>query len=243
MDSQWALEVMHKAPYITVSFIDKDGKPFSIELCGGLHVERTGDIGLFKIISEQGIAAGIRRIEAVTGMGAVKYVQQGDKQLNTLASQLKAKRDEVADRVNQMADKTRDLEKQLERLQQKLASSQAKDLVNNIQDINGQKVLIASLQGMDGKALRTLSDDMKSKISDGVVILASVDGDKIAVTASVAKDLTSKVKAGDIIKHVTEQLGGKGGGKPDFAQGGASDVAGLPNVLNALPTWLGEKLA
>ena len=228
---------------LSMGTIDKDGKPFSIELCGGLHVERTGDIGLFKIISEQGIAAGIRRIEAVTGMGAVKYVQQGDKQLNTLASQLKAKRDEVADRVNQMADKTRDLEKQLERLQQKLASSQAKDLVNNIQDINGQKVLIASLQGMDGKALRTLSDDMKSKISDGVVILASVDGDKIAVTASVAKDLTSKVKAGDIIKHVTEQLGGKGGGKPDFAQGGASDVAGLPNVLNALPTWLGEKLA
>lgn len=124
---------------LSMGTVDKDGKPFSIELCGGLHVQRTGDIGLFKIVSEQGIAAGIRRIEAVTGMGAVKYVQQGEKQLNQLASQLKAKRDEIADRVNQLTDKTRDLEKQLERLQQKLASSQAKDLINNVQDIKGQK--------------------------------------------------------------------------------------------------------
>ena len=210
---------------LSMGTIDKDGKPFSIELCGGLHVQRTGDIGLFKIVSEQGIAAGIRRIEAVTGMGAVKYVQQGEKQLNQLASQLKAKRDEIADRVNQMTDKTRDLEKQLERLQQKLASSQAKDLINNVQDINGQKVLIASLPGMDGKALRTIADDMKSKLHDGIVVLAGVADDKIALTASVGKDLTSKIKAGDIIKHLSEQLGGKGGGKPDFAQGGATDVA------------------
>ena len=222
--------------------VDKDGKPFSIELCGGLHVQRTGDIGLFKIISEQGIAAGIRRIEAVTGMGAVKYVQQGEKQLNTLASQLKAKRQDIAERVSQMNDKTRELEKQLERLQQKLASSQAKDLINNVQDINGQKVLIATLQGMDGKALRTLSDDMKSKLADGIVVLASVDDDKIAMTASVGKALTGHIKAGDIIKHLAEQLGGKGGGKPDFAQGGATDVAGLPKVMDDLPNWIGQKL-
>ena len=228
---------------LSMGTVDKDGKPFSIELCGGLHVQRTGDIGLFKIVSEQGIAAGIRRIEAVTGMGAVKYVQQGEKQLNQLASQLKAKRDEIADRVNQLTDKTRDLEKQLERLQQKLASSQAKDLINNVQDIKGQKVLIASLQGMDGKALRTIADDMKSKLHDGIVVLAGVADDKIALTASVGKDLTSKIKAGDIIKHLSEQLGGKGGGKPDFAQGGATDVAGLPGVLAALPNWLAERLA
>lgn len=228
---------------LSMGTIDKDGKPFSIELCGGLHVQRTGDIGLFKIVSEQGIAAGIRRIEAVTGMGALKYVQQGEKQLNQLAGQLKAKREEIADRVSQMTDKTRDLEKQLERLQQKLASSQAKDLMNNVQDINGHKVLIAQLAGMDGKALRTLSDDMKSKLADGIVVLASVADDKIAMTASVGKDLTGKIKAGDIIKHLSEQLGGKGGGKPDFAQGGATDVAGLPTALAALPTWIGEKLA
>ena len=227
---------------LSMGSVDKDGKPFSIELCGGLHVQRTGDIGLFKIISEQGIAAGIRRIEAVTGMGAVKYVQQGEKQLNTLASQLKAKRQDIAERVSQMNDKTRELEKQLERLQQKLASSQAKDLINNVQDINGQKVLIASLTGMDGKALRTLSDDMKSKLSDGIVVLASVADDKIAMTASVGKALTGHIKAGDIIKHLAEQLGGKGGGKPDFAQGGATDVAGLPKVMDDLPNWIGQKL-
>ena len=227
---------------LSMGSVDKDGKPFSIELCGGLHVQRTGDIGLFKIISEQGIAAGIRRIEAVTGMGAVKYVQQGEKQLNTLASQLKAKRQDIAERVSQMNDKTRELEKQLERLQQKLASSQAKDLINNMQDINGQKVLIATLQGMDGKALRTLSDDMKSKLADGIVVLASVADDKIAMTASVGKALTGHIKAGDIIKHLAEQLGGKGGGKPDFAQGGATDVAGLPKVMDDLPNWIGQKL-
>lgn len=230
---------------LSMGTIDKNGKPFSIELCGGLHVERTGDIGLFKIVSEQGIAAGIRRIEAVTGMGAVKYVQQGDKQLNQLASQLKAKRDEVAERVNQMTDKTRDLEKQLERLQQKLASSQAKDLMGNVQEIGGKKVLIASLQGMDGKALRTIADDMKSKLSDGIVVLVSTyiqeDEEKIAMTASVGKALTAQVKAGDIIKLLAENLGGKGGGKPDFAQGGASDINKLAGEMAKLPTWLGEK--
>lgn len=228
---------------LSMGTVDKDGKPFSIELCGGLHVQRTGDIGLFKIVSEQGIAAGIRRIEAVTGMGALKYVQQGEKQLNTLAGQLKAKREEIADRVNQMTDKTRELEKQLERLQQKLASSQAKDLMSNVHDIHGQQVLIAQLSGMDGKALRTLSDDMKSKLANGIVVLASVADDKIAMTASVGKALTGNVKAGDIIKHLSEQLGGKGGGKPDFAQGGATDVAGLATALAALPNWIGEKLA
>lgn len=227
---------------LSMGTVDKHGKPFSIELCGGLHVQRTGDIGLFKIVSEQGIAAGIRRIEAVTGMGALKYVQQGDKQLTQLATQLKAKRPEVAERVSQLADKTRDLEKQLERLQQKLASAQAKDLMDNIQEIGGTKVLIATLAGMDGKALRGLSDDMKSKLHDGIVILAGTHEDKVAITASVAKALTSRVKAGDIIKHLTEQLGGKGGGKPDFAQGGASDVAGLPTVIEALPSWLTAQL-
>lgn len=228
---------------LSMGTTDSEGRPFSIELCGGLHVQRTGDIGLFKIISEQGIAAGVRRIEAMTGMGAVKYVQQGEQQLSELASQLKAKRPEIAERVSQLADKTRDLEKQLERLQQKLASAQAKTLLDDVQTLNGHAVLVAQVSDMDGKALRTLSDDVKSRLPHAVIVLASVHDDKIAVTASVDKGLTNQVKAGDIIKHVTEQLGGKGGGKPDFAQGGASDIAGLPAVLAALPTWLGEKLS
>lgn len=228
---------------LSMGTTDSEGRPFSIELCGGLHVQRTGDIGLFKIISEQGIAAGVRRIEAMTGMGAVKYVQQGEQQLSELASQLKAKRPEIAERVSQLADKTRDLEKQLERLQQKLASAQAKTLLDDVQTLNGHAVLVAQVSDMDGRALRTLSDDVKSRLPHAVIVLSSVHDDKIAVTASVDKGLTNQVKAGDIIKHVTEQLGGKGGGKPDFAQGGASDVAGLPAVLAALPTWLGEKLS
>lgn len=228
---------------LSMGTTDSEGRPFSIELCGGLHVQRTGDIGLFKIISEQGIAAGVRRIEAVTGMGAVKYVQQGEQQLSELASQLKAKRPEIAERVSQLADKTHDLEKQLERLQQKLASAQAKTLLDDVQTLNGHAVLVAQVSDMDGRALRTLSDDVKSRLPHAVTVLASVHDDKIAVTASVDKGLTNQVKAGDIIKHVTEQLGGKGGGKPDFAQGGASDIAGLPAVLAALPTWLGEKLS
>jgi len=231
---------------LSMGTTDKDGKPFSIELCGGLHVTRTGDIGLFKIVSEQGISAGVRRIEAVTGMGAVHYVQQGDKQLNQLANQFKAKRHEIAQRVAQLSDKNRHLEKQIERLNQKLASLHANSLTDNLKDIHGQKVLIATVNGMDNKTLRTLSDDMKSKLADGVVILASVytvDGeDKIAMTASVGKHLTGKIKAGDIIKHLSENLGGKGGGKPDFAQGGATDVANLPKLMTGLTDWIGEKL-
>ncbi|WP_394261368.1 alanine--tRNA ligase [Moraxella boevrei] len=228
---------------LSMGTIDKDGRPFSIELCGGIHVKQTGDIGLFKIISEQGISAGVRRIEAVTGMGALKYVQQGEKTLSHLANQFKAKRHEISDRVAQLNDKNRDLEKQLERLNQKMASLQAKSLSDNVQTIHGEKVLIATMNGLDGKGLRSVADDMKSKLPDGVVVLSSVHEDKIAITASVGKNLTDKVKAGDIIKDVCEKLGGKGGGKPDFAQGGATDVANLDTALSEIKDVIGEKLA
>lgn len=228
---------------LSMGTIDKDGRQFSIELCGGIHVKQTGDIGLFKIISEQGISAGVRRIEAVTGMGALKYVQQGEKTLSHLANQFKAKRHEISDRVAQLNDKNRDLEKQLERLNQKMASLQAKSLSDHVQTIHGEKVLIATMNGLDGKALRALFDDMKSKLPDGVVVLSSVHEDKIAITASVGKNLTEKVKAGDIIKDVCEKLGGKGGGKPDFAQGGATDVANLATVMTNLQDWIATKLA
>jgi alanyl-tRNA synthetase len=223
--------------------IDGNNQPFSIELCGGLHVQRTGDIGLFKITGESGIAAGIRRIEALTGMGAVKYVQQNDQQLATLAGQLKVKRPQVAARVQTMADKQRDLEKQLERLQQKLASSQAADLLNEVQTIKDTPVLVSTLSGIDGKSIRPLMDDIKSKLPDAIIVLVGDKDEQLALAASVAKSMTAQIKAGDIIRHLAGELGGKGGGKPDYAQGGAPKSGNTRAVLEALPAWIEAKLS
>ncbi len=222
--------------------VDGKSQPFSIELCGGLHVQRTGDIGLLKITSEAGIAAGIRRIEAVTGMGAIKYIQQNDQQLGQLASQLKAKRPEVVARVQSMADKQRELEKQLERLEQKLASLQAADLISEVQTIAGVPVLISTLAGVDGKSIRPLMDDIKSKLPDSIIVLVGDKDGQLALSASVAKSLTARIKAGDIIRHLAGELGGKGGGKPDYAQGGAPKAANTAAVINALPAWVAEQL-
>jgi alanyl-tRNA synthetase len=223
----------------------KDGVevPFSIELCGGLHVQRSGDIGLFKIISESGIAAGIRRIEAVTGMGAVKYVQQGDQQLNTMAAQLKVKRPEIAERVQLMATKQRELEKEIERLSQKLASSQAASLVDDVQTLAGQPVLVSHVTGIDGKAIRGLMDDIKSKLPESIVVLVGEKDGQLALAASVAKPLTARIKAGDIIRHLAGELGGKGGGKPDYAQGGAPKSDNFAQVIAALPAWIESQLS
>ncbi|WP_019672640.1 alanine--tRNA ligase [Psychrobacter lutiphocae] len=218
-------------------------KPFSIELCGGLHVKRTGDIGLFKITSESGIAAGIRRIEALTGMGALRYVQQADSQLTTLANQLKAKRPEVAERVQSMADKQRELEKEIERLNQKIASAQAASLIDDVQLIADKKVLIAQVAGIDGKAIRGLMDDMKSKLQDTIIVLIGEKGEQLALAASVSKSLTGDIKAGDIIRYLATELGGKGGGKPDYAQGGAPNSDKLATVVAQLPSWLESLLA
>ena len=226
----------------TDSIVDGQRQPFSIELCGGLHVQRTGDIGLLKITSESGIAAGIRRIEAVTGMNAIKNIQQSEQQLSELASQLKVKRPEVAQRVRTMADKQRDLEKQLERLEQKIASAQAANLLDDVQTIAGTPVLISTLSGVDGKSIRTLMDDIKSKLPDSVIVLIGDKDEQLALAASVAKSVTAKVKAGDIIRHLAGELGGKGGGKPDYAQGGAPKAANTSAVINALPAWIAEQL-
>ncbi|MBH0086355.1 alanine--tRNA ligase [Psychrobacter sp. SCQQ22] len=226
----------------TDSIVDGQRKPFSIELCGGLHVQRTGDIGLLKITSESGIAAGIRRIEAVTGMNAVKNIQQSEQQLSELASQLKVKRPEVAQRVRTMADKQRDLEKQLERLQQKIASAQAANLLDDVQTIAGTPVLISMLSGVDGKSIRTLMDDIKSKLPDSVIVLVGDKDDQLALAASVAKSVIAKVKAGDIIRHLAGELGGKGGGKPDYAQGGAPKSGNSAAVIDALPAWIADQL-
>ncbi len=226
----------------TDSIVDGQRQPFSIELCGGLHVQRTGDIGLLKITSESGIAAGIRRIEAVTGMNAIKNIQQSEQQLSELASQLKVKRPEVAQRVRTMADKQRELEKQLERLEQKIASAQAANLLDDVQTIAGTPVLISTLSGVDGKSIRTLMDDIKSKLPDSVIVLIGDKDEQLALAASVAKSVTAKVKAGDIIRHLAGELGGKGGGKPDYAQGGAPKAANSSAVINALPAWIAEQL-
>ena len=198
---------------------------------------------MLKITSESGIAAGIRRIEAVTGMNAVKNIQQSEQQLSELASQLKVKRPDVAQRVRTMADKQRDLEKQLERLQQKIASAQAANLLDDVQTIAGTPVIISMLSGVDGKSIRTLMDDIKSKLPDSVIVLIGDKDDQLALAASVAKSLTAKVKAGDIIRHLASELGGKGGGKPDYAQGGAPKAANTSAVVSALPTWIETQLS
>ncbi len=223
--------------------VDGQRKPFSIELCGGLHVQRTGDIGVLKITSESGIAAGIRRIEAVTGMNAIKNMQQSEQQLSELASQLKVKRPEVAQRVRTMADKQRELEKQLERLEQKIASAQAANLLDDVQTIAGTPVLISTLSGVDGKSVRTLMDDVKSKLPYSVIVLIGDNDGQLALAASVDKSVTDRVKAGDIIRHLAGELGGKGGGKPDYAQGGAPKSNNSASVIAALPAWIAEKLA
>lgn len=226
----------------TDSIVDGQRKPFSIELCGGLHVQRTGDIGVLKITSESGIAAGIRRIEAVTGMNAIKNIQQSEQQLSELASHLKVKRPNVAQRVRTMSDKQRDLEKQLERLQQKMASAQAASLLDDVQTIAGTPVLISTLSGIDGKSIRTLMDDIKSKLPDSVIVLIGDKDQQLALAASVAKSVTAKVKAGDIIRHLASELGGKGGGKPDYAQGGAPKSGNSAAVIATLPAWMADQL-
>jgi len=194
-------------------------KNFSIELCGGIHVKRTGDIGLFKITSEGGVAAGVRRIEAVTGTKAVEVAQKADRDINTINGLLKAQKDQTLEKVEALVDTASSLQKQIEQLNQKLASLQAGELLSQVQSIAGRATLITTVENMDAKALRNLHDGVKSKLDNAVIVLAGVEGDKVSLIASVAKDFTASIKAGDIIKHLATELGGKGGGKPDLAQG------------------------
>ncbi|SPX85096.1 alanine--tRNA ligase [Moraxella ovis] len=220
-----------------------DKMPFSIELCGGLHVVHTGDIGLFKIVAESGIAAGVRRIEALTGMGAIRYVQQGESILGNLATNFKAKRGEIETRVTSLSERSRELEKQLEKSEQKLASYQAASLLSSaIKLDNGVNLLVTKADGIDGKAIRGLMDTAKSRLDNAVIVLVGETND-LALAASVAKGLTDKVKAGDIIRHLAAELSGKGGGKPDYAQGGAEKSDKLGAVLSALKANLSDTLA
>ncbi|MGM7310538.1 alanine--tRNA ligase, partial [Acinetobacter baumannii] len=194
-----------------------DEKNFSIELCGGIHVKRTGDIGLFKITSEGGVAAGVRRIEAVTGTKALEVVQKADHDIQYINSLLKAQKDQTVERVQANVELVSALQKQIEQLNQKLANFQAADMIDQVQTIAGRHTLITTVQGVDAKALRNLHDSVKSKLENAVIVLAGVEGDKVSLLASVASQYTANLKAGDIIKHLATELGGKGGGKPDLA--------------------------
>ncbi|MEN5172585.1 alanine--tRNA ligase [Acinetobacter higginsii] len=215
-------------------------KNFSIELCGGIHVKRTGDIGLFKITSEGGVAAGVRRIEAVTGAKALEVVQKAETDIQIINGLLKAQKDQTVEKVEAIVETASSLQKQIEQLNQKLASFQAAELLDQVKEIAGRQTLITSVKGLDAKSLRNLHDSVKSKLEDAVIILAGVEGDKVSLIASVAKQYAATLKAGDIIKHLAQELGGKGGGKPDLAQGGAPLNEKFDQVIAALPAWLAQ---
>ncbi|MGD7037364.1 alanine--tRNA ligase [Methylotuvimicrobium buryatense] len=215
---------------------------FSTELCGGTHVDRAGDIGLFKIIGETGVAAGVRRIEAVTGNVALDWIDSRDKALAIIAGCLKSAPEKAADKVEQLLEKNKQLEKELERLKSKLASSAGGELSSQAVDIEGVKVLAVKIDDSDPKALRDMLDQLRNKLGSSAVVLATVKDDKVSLIAGVSKDLVSKIKAGDLVNVVATQVGGKGGGRPDMAQAGGNNPAALPEALNSVAQWVREQL-
>ena len=215
---------------------------FSVELCGGTHVTRTGDIGLFKITSEAGIASGVRRIEAVTGEHALEVVQTQQATLSSLSALLKTDSQNVLDRVVSLQNQTKELEKALNSAKQKLASQQGADMLSNAVEINGVKVLIANLEGVEAKSLRSMMDDIKNRIGEGIVVLGVANDAKVNLIAGVTKNLTSKVKAGELVNFVASQVGGKGGGRPDMAQAGGDQPENLGQALDSVNAWLQDKL-
>ena len=214
----------------------------SRELCGGTHVSRTGDIGVFKITSESGVAAGVRRVEATTGEGALKLIQQQQSLINLVASELKAPAQELPAKIGQLLDNVKSLEKELARLKSKLASSQGDDLAGQAENIKGVNVLAATLEGADANTLRETMDKLKDKLKSAAIVLASVNEGKVSLCAGVTSDLLSKLKAGELVNHVAGQVGGKGGGKPDMAMAGGTDPSQLPKALNSVNAWVSEKL-
>ncbi|MNM70106.1 Alanine--tRNA ligase [compost metagenome] len=207
------------------------GGDFSVELCGGIHAKRTGDISLFKIISEGGVASGVRRIEAVTGAAALAYLNAAEEQVKEAAQLVKGNRDNLIDKLSAVLERNRQLEKQLEQLQAKAASAAGDDLSNAAVEVKGAKVLAARLDGQDGKALLALVDQLKNKLGHAVILLGSEHEGKVVLVAGVTKDLSSQLKAGDLMKQAAAAVGGKGGGRPDMAQGGGVDVAALDQAL------------
>ena len=215
---------------------------FSTELCGGTHVRRTGDIGLFKIVSEGGVAAGVRRIEAVTGSGALDYMRNTESRLDQIAGLVRGSRDDAARKVEQLQSRIKGLEKELEQLRGKLARGESVDLASQAKEVKGIKVVAARLDGTDAKGLREAVDRLKDKLAPAAIVLAAVDDNKVTLIAGVTKDLTDRLHAGDLVNQVATRVGGKGGGRPDLAQAGGTDPAGLDAALNAVPGWVGERL-
>jgi alanyl-tRNA synthetase len=215
---------------------------FSVELCGGTHVERTGDIGVFKITSESGIASGVRRIEAVTGKGALEWIDARARALAELSGLLRSQPDQAAVRVEQLLKRNRDLEKELAAAKQALITGQATDHSANVTEIDGIKVLATRMDGADAKTLREAVDRFKDRLQSAVVVLGSVDAGKVRLAAGVTKNNTGRIRAGDLIKPVAEKVGGKGGGRPDFAQAGGSKPEALDEALGAVPGWVAEQL-
>ncbi len=215
----------------------------SRELCGGTHVARTGDIGAFKILSEAGVAAGVRRVEATTGTGVLVYLGETEKSLGRIAALVKATPGEAAERVNQLMESARALEKELERLKSKLASAQGDDLLGQAVDVGGIRVLAAQLDGLDAKALRETADKLRDKLKSCALVLGTVADGKVSLIAAVTPDVTGRIKAGELVNAVAQQVGGKGGGKPDMAMAGGSDPAALPGALASVRAWVESRLA
>jgi alanyl-tRNA synthetase len=215
---------------------------FSTELCGGTHVRRTGDIGLFRILSESGVAAGIRRIEATTGDTAVDLTQDEHRRLSHIAAEIKAQPNEVEQRIAQILEHARNLEKELARLKSKSAASQGQELAGSAKDVGGVKVLSAALDGADAKILRETLDQLKDRLKSAAIVLASAADGKVALIAGVTPDLTGRLKAGDLVNFVARQVGGKGGGKPEMAQAGGTDAAALPHALASVDGWVKQQL-
>jgi alanyl-tRNA synthetase len=216
---------------------------FSTELCGGTHVKRAGDIGLFHIVSESGVAAGIRRIEAVTGQGALDYFERVDTTLSDIAQLVHGSREDVAAKVRDALERVRTLERENRGLKDKLALGQGTDLAAGAVDVAGAKVLATKVPGADAGALRAAVDQLKSRLGSAVVVLGSVESDsKVLLVAGVTADLTGRIKAGELIGAVAAQLGGKGGGRADFAQAGGSQPAALDAALNSVTSWVRSRL-
>ncbi|MGL5697527.1 MAG: alanine--tRNA ligase, partial [Plesiomonas shigelloides] len=215
---------------------------FSVELCGGTHAARTGDIGLFRITSEGGVAAGVRRIEAVTGERAIAFTERQQDQLDEAAGLVKSDAFSVAEKVRGLLDRSKQLEKELQQLKDKLAAQESADLVHNAIEVKGKKLLVSLLKNGDAKALRTMVDDLKNQLGSGIVVLGLAQDDKVSLIAGVTKDLVGQVKAGELVSMLAAQVGGKGGGRPDMAQAGGSDAAALPAALDSVQAWVAERL-
>ncbi|MDE2354109.1 MAG: alanine--tRNA ligase, partial [Betaproteobacteria bacterium] len=214
---------------------------FSTELCGGTHVHRSGDIGLFRIIAESGVASGVRRVEAVTGEGALEYTHREQDQLADVAQRLKAQPHEIASKLAQVLDNVRGLERELDRLKTKMAASESADLVNQALDVGGVKLLCAALPGADAKTLRETLDALKGRLSSGIIVLGAAADGKVNLVAGVTPDLTGRFKANELANFVAQQVGGKGGGRADMAQAGGTEAGRLAEALASVSGWVKER--